>query len=208
MTTKYRLIIILIISLTNTLFADGPPIDSTGKIFGKYISITLDSNQIKHLQTNRYLELTKEQQKRLYFLDLPKYVDIFDPFHRDCTCGQIYGMWYQTDKVAFVIKDTNIAVKPAIDDEVYNSYSEAPVSNSIKNELFIGSQGKLYYNNQIIDIDKIPLIIKELSLEKSEKDYIVIYQPPTVGNPNSKTILRIKTALRQKIPIDFKVYWL
>ena len=61
MKTKYRLIVILIISLTNTLFADGPPIDSTGKLSGKYISITLDSNQIKHLQTNRYLELTKEQ---------------------------------------------------------------------------------------------------------------------------------------------------
>ena len=208
MMTLLKISILILVLWTNELFADGPPIDSTGKIYVKYVSITLDSTQIAHLQKNRYLKLTPEQQKRLYFLNLPTYVDILDPFHNLCTCGQIYGMWYETNKIAFEITDTTKIQKWAADDDIYNGYNKDRKAGYSKNKLFIGTNGQLFYKGETLDINKVSQLIKKLRLEKKSLDYIEIFQPPTIGNINNNIISSVKKTLRQNIPSDFKVFWM
>jgi hypothetical protein len=188
--------------------AEGPPIDSTGKIRCKFIFVQLDSIQIRHLQTHRWIKLTPIQQKRLHFLNLPKYVDIFDPFHHDCTCGQTYGMWYQTDRLGFCYGDTT---KTEINNdeesnEWYNNDTNF-VRQSNLNNLFISTNGQLLYKDKPISIDNVPKIINSLKTKKNKK-YLTIYQPPTAGNPNSKKIQQTKTKIRQLIPADFEVNWM
>jgi hypothetical protein len=51
--------------ISNLLFADGPPIDTTGKIRAKYIAIKLEANQVNHLQVCRWLKLTPGTAKTI-----------------------------------------------------------------------------------------------------------------------------------------------
>jgi len=188
--------------------ADGPPIDSTGKIRCKFISIQLDSIQIRHLQTHRWIKLTAIQQKRLHFLNLPKYIDIFDPFHRDCTCGQIYGMWYQTNRLGFCYSDTT-KTEVNSDDELNEWYNNDTnfVRRGNLNDLYISTSGQLLYKDKPIPTDYVPKIITFLKINKN-KGYLTIYQPPTTGNPNSKQVQQTKDKIRKFIPVDFEVNWM
>lgn len=206
---RFSIYLILAFFAAFDLRADGPPIDSTGHIFCKFISIKLDSKQIKHLQTNRWLILTDVQQKRLHFLNLPKYVDIFDPFHRDCTCGQIYAMWYLPDRIGFCIRDTTkFEISPG-DDEINEWYNNDTnfVKHKSANDFYINTIGQLLYKEKIITIKDMMGIIETLKKSK-DKRYLTIYQPPTTNNPNSKDILQTKQKIRELLPSDFTVYWM
>jgi hypothetical protein len=186
------LYIFFLFVIANSLFADGPPIDSTGKIYTKYVYVILDSNQIIHLQKNRYLILTEAQQKRLHFLSLPKYVDVLDPFHKGCTCAQIYGMWYEINKIAFEVKDTNKVNIVDKDDEIYNGYKTDYTLKTDNSTFFISSNGELYQNDELIDLKSLPRI----------------YQPPLNKNTDAKSVLKTKEKFRRCIPPDFIVRWM
>lgn len=205
-----RHITYFIISLITTLnlLADGPPIDSTGKIWCKFISIQLDSSQIKHLQCHRWIKLTADQQKRLNFLELPKYVDIFDPFHNDCICGQVYGMWYLPDRIGFCYKDSTKTIIGE-DDEITDWYNNDTnfVGQVDPNHLYIGSNGQLLYKEKPISSNDISKIIESLKTNK-DKEYIVIYLPPISNNSNSKAIRKIKEGIQLAIPKDFRTFWM
>lgn len=204
MKLKLSIITFIFLLFSNGILADGAPMDSTGKIFTKYVSITLDSIQIKHLQKNRYLKLTDEQQKRLHYLDLPKYVDIIDPFHRRmCTCGQIYGMWYAPDKVAFTVKDTTVIYKHESDDPFFDVYDKNFDTNYKQNEMFIGSKGELYYKGKLVSLNDVVAI---LNLLENKKSYIRIFLPP-INKQNYTAISNTRQALSQIIPSEFNFYW-
>lgn len=184
--------------------ADGAPMDSTGKVLTNYVSITLDSTQIEHLQKNRYLKLTVEQQKRLYFLDLPKYIDIIDPFNSMCTCGQIYGMWYTTDKVAFSIEDTTKVIKHDSMDLFFDVYDKEFDTTYKENCVFIGTKGQLFYKGLLIGIKDVPALLK--SFDKDKK-YIRVFLPPSLNTSYYAAILNTRQLLSQSIPSDFEIGW-
>jgi hypothetical protein len=206
---KHKLLIIIAIFASNFILADGPPIDSTGKILTSYFSIKLDSNQIRHLQNNRWLELTAEQKKKLHFLDLPKYVDIVDPYHHECTCGQIYGMWYTIDSIAFALKDTNKLDKHDLNDDVFNAYNTNDFLNPLNpNDLFITTTGLISYMGEIVEIKNISDKLCKIQIKKNDKiKYIAIYQPPLKHNKSKDKVIATKAKLAKSIPADLDVYW-
>jgi hypothetical protein len=206
---KHKFLILIIILTSNCLLADGPPINTAGNILTTYVSIKLDTNQIRHLQNNRWLELTPAQQKSLHFLDLPKYVDIVDPFHRDCTCGQIYGMWYTVDSIAFAVKDTNIIVKHNWSDEEFKAYNSSEQLRTIDpNDLFITSAGQISYMGKIVEIKNIQDKLRKIEIKKNDKiKYITIYQSPLKHNKSKNKVISTKAKLVKCVPADLSVYW-
>lgn len=201
---KISIFFILQVFLSNSIMAEGAPIDTTGKIYANFVSITLDSSQIEHLQKNRYLKLTIEQQKRLYYLDLPKYIDIIDPFNSVCVCGQIYGMWYAPNKVAFVIEDTTKVYKHDSMDLFFDVYDKGYDTTYQENIIFIGSKGQLFYKGLLIGIKDIPKISESFNKDMS---YIRVFLPPSFNTNYSLIILETRRLLSQAIPSDFKIAW-
>ena len=171
-----NLLLVFLVGIALFCKADGPPIDSTGKIFCKYIAIKLDSIQISHLQNHRWLELTTIQRKKLASLHLPKYIDVLSPFHNDCTCGQIYGIWFRKDSLAFVADDLHL--KPYSDKEIFDWYNMGLNIEKSKNNLFIGTEGYLYFNNLRINENQIRVRLNDLGKTKNPSNYLIIHQPP------------------------------
>jgi hypothetical protein len=185
----------LFCSLCSEALADGPPINKNGEITRPFVSVTLDSVQIEHLQSNRHIELTRAQRARLHFLKLPKIIDVLDPFHHDCTCGQVYGIWYQTDKLAFVYSDTTVV------DDIYKGDPElAEMYDNYKSEqprtwVLVGSSGQLYYQGVKITLKKLEEIARQRKGEKQE--YLMIFQPPLKNNPNRRNVENTIATIRQ-----------
>ena len=202
-----NLILLVGLFFSNFLFADGPPFDTTGKIRSKYIAIKLEANQINHLQVCRWLKLTSAQQKRLHFLNLPKYISIVDPFYNDCTCGMVYAMWFRVDSIAFEIRDTTKIVQYQKDDDICTWYGKDFNTSYEKNEIYIGSSGQLFYLGKLIDPDEVELIIKNYVPGEGGDKYFSFFLPPISKNPNAKIVLRVKNKLKS-IKVDkCSIYW-
>ena len=195
------------IFFSNFLFDDGPPFDTTGRIRSKYVAIKLEANQINHLQVCRWLKLTTAQQKRLHFLNLPKYISIVDPFYNDCTCGMVYAMWFKVDSIAFSIRDTTKIVQYQEDDDICTWYGKNFNTSCEKNEIYIGSSGQLFYLGKLIVPAEVEQIIKNYIPEEAGDKYFIFLLPPISNNPNAKMVLRINNKLK-RIKIDkCAIYW-
>ena len=195
--------------LTNILKADGPPIDTSGKIHVPYISITLTKLQAEHLQKNRHLDLTAEQQKKLARWKLPNTIDILDPYWRDCTCGMIYGIWYKPNEVAFLLRDTikTNCEKGSANDET-NEYYKNYQKEDAKTNLYIGTDGRIYYQNKLISFQEISKIIEEIKAIDKDNPYLIIYQPPKTGNTYWSNVEETKKKIEKIIPAGFSYHWM
>lgn len=207
---RTKIFLILLLASIKSVLADGPPIDTTGKIYCRFVSITLDSVQVEHLQKSRWLELTVAQRKQLPFL-LPKIIDIVDPFFSSCTCGMTYGMWYAKNKIGFCLgkADTILNTEGKIDMstedpsiEEYNNWDPKPS----KNHVYIGLKGELFYMDKKIKIEELQQIAKS-KIGKKDEDYIVFCLPPSKDNPDIKKFLRTKSEIKMNLPLNFNYYW-
>jgi len=192
------------------LKADGPPINDAGYITEAFVEIDLTGEQIEHLQKNRYLVLTNEQRKKMAFLRLPKVIGILDPFYHDCTCGLIYGIWYKKDKVAFALSDfidPKTKKHYETDEELFEYYNEEYDTSYSSNELFIGTEGRLYYEGREITLEKVKKVITKLAAKKV-KSFLVIYQPPRAGKDNQAKVKQSRNQLKSLFPEKFEIWWM
>lgn len=201
--------LIFLVFASLNLLADGPPIDTAGNITCNFISIQLDKAQIKHLETHRWIKLNPAQQQRLHFLNLPKYVGVIDPFHRDCTCGQVYGMWYSPDKLAFCYNDTT---KTEIIDEpeLIEHYNNDTIftRNNNPNDFYISTGGQLLYKGKPISMSRFQKITESI-MKGEDNRFIFIYQPPMSNNKNADLVLKTKDKVRKALPKGMEtIYWL
>jgi hypothetical protein len=203
MASRYFTLLVVFCLSAFKLLADGPPIDTTGHISCNYISVKITKSQKEHLQSHRWLSLNKEQRKKLTFLNLPKFVDVFDPFHHDCTCGQIYGMWYQEDSIAFCVRDSGRSSELDYDDDEiggwYNNDSNF-VGRKNKDAAFISLDGKVFYMDHQISIDDL----RKISLE----NYIFIYLPPIAKSKNPGLIYQTKEKILLNFPKTMQIFWM
>ena len=188
------------------LYADGPPIDTLGNIRCEFLSIKLDDAQIQHLQSHRWLTLTPLQREQLKSLHLPKYIDVFGPFHGDCTCGQVYGMWYRIDSLAFCKR--NLQPRDSLEyDYDMAWYNDDKNFQSDSQNFHIGSAGRIIHNNQVVSNDNIYSVVDSLTKARNER-YIIVYQPPINKNPNAAAVRQAKRWIESRLPAGIKVYWM
>lgn len=209
--TKTNIFLIILFASIKSLFADGPPIDTTGKIHCRFISITLDSAQVEHLQRSRWLDLTLAQRKQLPFI-LPKTIDIVDPFFSSCTCGMIYAMWYAKNKIGFCVGKADTTklnkegkIDTSTDDEFMEMYNNYPKEPS-KNHVYVGFKGELFYMDKKIKSQELQQIAKN-KVGKKNEDYIVFCLPPSYDKQDIKKLAQTKAEIRMHLPLNFTYYW-
>lgn len=209
-----RILSLILLFALNKMFAEGPPIDTSGHIRCKYISITLDSLQIEHLQKSRWLDLTLDQRKQLPFL-LPKTIDIVDPFFNSCTCGMIYGMWYAKDKIAFCVSEAELKQPLNIEgktdtssvDESVALYNDYPKIYG-KNFIYIGLSGELFHEGKSITIEELNKIAKKIKEENiKDASCLVFCLPPTKENLNYKKVFITKRDITVNLPSNLCYAW-
>jgi hypothetical protein len=184
--------------------ADGMPMDSTGKVYGNYVSITLNESQINFLQDHRYLKLTPEQHQRLKFLNLPKYIDVLDPYHRGCGCGEIYGMWYAPDKLAFSVDDTTVISTIDSNDVIYHYYEYQFDTARADEAFYISSGGAVYYKDHAVDSAAIKKIFRQFV---KEGKFLEIRLPPVSKNADGFKVINTRRWLGNIVPEKLNYHW-
>jgi hypothetical protein len=199
------------------LFADGPPVDSTGKITTKYISLHLDSSQIIQVSRAWAFELNETQQKILKKINNKAEIKILDiitfPYF-DCSCGMyMFGIWFKKDSVGIpleYIKEYHLTLKSIKEDEglsTYKYYKSRTFKDVIKKlrpeNIFIDWDGKYYLQYKEISEKYIFQLIDKFSEKnikiKNNSNYYVFFQTaPLISK-------KIKKMMLEKI-LKFKEY--
>ena len=109
--------LILLLLITQLVFADGPPIDKNGNISVPHIILELDEQQSSFLNSHRYLKLSDKQKNKLGETWSTDEIEVLDPFYNDCTCGRIYGIWISPKEIAILKRD--IPSKELNEDDIY-----------------------------------------------------------------------------------------
>jgi hypothetical protein len=169
----------LILGLCNIAFADGPPVDSKGKITTDYFAIHIDSAQIEQASRTWAIELTKEQIVTLQKLNKKMSVNVLDILtfpYNDCTCGMfIYGIWNKKDSVSiplYFIKDYKSYYND-LEPNQKKYYNKRTMKDVIKKlsstSIFIDFDCNCYIKNKLVTDKDIKKLIDKLSKKKSSK---------------------------------------
>lgn len=203
------LIFIFLLWGYNLLFADGPPVDSTGKILTKYISLYLDSSQIIQVSRAWAFELNETQQKILKKINRKAEIKILDiitfPYY-DCSCGMyMYGIWFKKDSVGIpleFVEEYNLTLKSIKEDEglsTYKYYKNRTFKDVIKKlspeTIFIDFDGTYYIRYREVTEKIIYQLIdkcseKNLKKKKSSSIFVFFQTAPLINKKIKKMIMK------------------
>lgn len=202
--------IILLLALLNSwlIFADGPPIDSSGNIRVPYFTVELTETQKSNLENSRRIQLTETQQGIIKNVWPYDEVEVLDPHYHDCTCGMYYAIWVNPNEIAFL---GDSAVSKELDaeliEEQFEMYSEL-YSEDRNNSLYIGINGDVSYNGEIIRSDKLIGVLDGIQQRDNDKQYVIIYVAPEQGNDNWKSVIAAKELVKKSLPEKLYAAWM
>jgi hypothetical protein len=199
--------------------ADGIPTDKkTGKILAKnYFTITLTEDQAKSLEYQRYIELT-EEQKRFFHPRWPiETLDVFDPYHADCTCGVFeYGIWTGPKELTLLGDSSEIHTEEFLNapvDDYFGEYIKdvdmwaVEAAEYYQNYMYIGIDGDIYFDTQKITIELAREIFENKPPNNDER-WMVVYVAPKTNNPNADKIEHSISELKRVGERIIKLHWM
>lgn len=201
---------ILLSALLNSwlIFADGPPIDSSGNILVPYFTVELTEIQKSQLENSRRVQLTETQQGILKNVWPYDEVEVLDPHYDDCTCGMYYAIWLNPNEIAFLGDST---VSEALDaemiEEQFEMYSEL-YSEDRNNSIYIGINGDVSYNSEIIPSAKLKGVLEGIQQRDKDKQYVIIYVAPEQGNDKWEKVLTAKELVKKSLPEKLYAAWM
>ena len=196
---------------SNSLLAEGPPINKDGHILGDYKAIPLTPDQKNQLKNSRVITLNRAQQS---IAGLPVEADelfLLTANFNDCTCGLTYGIWFHPD--SFAVSGSNYPLFDTLsENHIMPARSLLAIQQIKSNEnslrtLTISTEGDLFYMNKKIaqDEDGIYALmdkmntalypeVNELATNDStptdmNEQTITLNIPPLWGNINKDKVL-------------------
>ncbi|MDB4533613.1 hypothetical protein N9242_01990 [Vicingaceae bacterium] len=187
--------------ISSFLFADGLPLDSNGNITLPHTIITLSQEQQTFLNNHRFLKLSEDQKILLgnkWKLDT---LEVLDPHHHDCTCGQTYAIWINPKQIA--ILDRFVSQEPNEDFFQMCKENIQFYKSQKKNLIYISLEGNISYQEKPIKIEGVKTILNGKGL-----DFVLIFQPPKKENPNWNNILELKKEIQSINKSEVKIHWM
>jgi len=183
--------------------AEGPPVDSLGRVFCKHRILKLTQQQIKEAGTKRHITFTNEQWRSFHNKQYPPKIYVLTPTWAECCCGMFYAIWNKPDQVC--ISQDMIDWADFSDREITN------VDSSNYNDVNIDINGDMYYHYNKINISKVDSFIDDVVKIKKNKSFrfFTIFRPPRVSKVIDNKVMDILTEVRrycEKKEVNFRPY--